>query len=347
MKRQGKLWSRVCSFSNLVAAHRKARRGKRSRPDVAAFELDLEANLLGLLEELRSGSYRPGECRTFRICDPKPRTIAASLYRDRVVHHALLNVLEPMFDRRMVPDSYACRKGKGTHKALDRFTFFARRHAVLWHGDIVRFFPSIRHDALRALLRRILKDDRVLRLCDDIIDAGAKPEPVPGLLPRDGFLPLAFPSRGLPIGSLTSQWFANLYLDPFDRFVKERLRVPAYVRYCDDFVLFGNSRRQVETWRDESVRFLREFGLAVHENRLQVHRTARGDRFLGFRVFPDRRLLVRENARRARKRIRRLVARARRGMVPWRAVRASVVSWIAHAAHGDTWRLRAGVLSSL
>jgi retron-type reverse transcriptase len=160
-QRIGNLWPALVSFENLLLAHSKARRGKRDRPEVAAFEYELERGLLRLQRELEDRTYRPGTYRTFTIREPKERLISAAPFRDRVVHHALMNVLEPVLDARMSFDSYACRKGKGTHAALDRYTHFARRFKYAWHGDIRKFFPSIDHAILKTILRRIVKDEAV------------------------------------------------------------------------------------------------------------------------------------------------------------------------------------------
>ena len=235
MKRLGDVFGRIVAFDNLLLAFRKARRGKRRRPPVASFELRLERELLALQRELLTGDYHPGAYRLFTIYERKPRQIAAAPFRDRVVHHALLNVIEPVIDRRFIADSYACRAGKGTHAAVDRYQHWSRRHAYALKVDIARYFPSIDHDILKEKLRRYLKDGRVLRLFDRIID-GSPPFPdtgSPDYFPGDDlFSPLDRP-RGIPIGNLTSQFLANLYLDGFDHFVKEELRVRPYLRYVD------------------------------------------------------------------------------------------------------------------
>jgi retron-type reverse transcriptase len=164
MKRVGHLWECLISFESLLRAAEKARRGKRFRPCVAAFHYDLEHQLWALHEELAAKSYRPGAYRTFHIHEPKKRLISAAPYRDRVVHHALVQVLEPLFERSFIHDSYACRKYKGTHAAVDRCQFFARRYHYVLKADIRKFFPSIDHAILKALLARKVKDPHVLWL---------------------------------------------------------------------------------------------------------------------------------------------------------------------------------------
>jgi retron-type reverse transcriptase len=197
MKRFGNLFEKVVTFDNLLLAANKTLRGQKRKPAAARFYYDLEPELLRLQEELESGSWRPRPYRVFTICEPKPRQICASDLRDRVVHHAICNTLDPIFERRMIYDSYACRVGKGTHAAVERARRFARKANYYLQCDVRKYFASIEHEALKTLLRRILRDKRLLELLDRIIEHSP---------------PGAAPGRGLPIGNLTSQYFANLYL---------------------------------------------------------------------------------------------------------------------------------------
>jgi len=167
------LYDTLCSFENLLRAYRDAARGKRSHLDVAAFDYHLEGRLLYLRRQLLTHTYRPGHYRRFTIADPKPRVISAAPFADRVVHHALCNVIEPLFERRFIGDSYASRAGKGIHQALDRCTHFARRYPYVLRCDIVQFFPSVDLAILRRILGRIVRDDDVLALCDLILAGGA------------------------------------------------------------------------------------------------------------------------------------------------------------------------------
>ncbi len=169
MRRCGNLWEGLTSFENLYRAARKARRGKRSKQAVEAFEFDLEKNLVGLRRDLLERTYQPGPFRTFTITDPKPRLISAAPYRDRVVHHALCNVLEPIFERSFVFDSYACRRGKGTHAAVDRYTGFARKNRYVLKCDVRKFFPSVDHAMLLERLTRKIKDPDAMWLANTIV----------------------------------------------------------------------------------------------------------------------------------------------------------------------------------
>ena len=234
MKRVGNLYERLCSFENLYLAAGRARRGKRHRPDVAAFHCELEGELVSLQEELRRQTYRPGPYRAFRIRDPKPRLISAASYRDRVVHHALCQVIEPIFDKSFSFDSYANRLGKGTHKALDRSSQFARRYPYVLKCDLEKYFPSIDHELLKARLARKLKCRDTLQLIGSIIDHSNPQEELIRHFPGDTLFTPLERRRGIPIGNLTSQFFANVYLNGFDHFVQQDLKIPAYVRFADD-----------------------------------------------------------------------------------------------------------------
>ena len=243
MKRHGHLWQRMSSFEHLLRAAETARRGKRFRPTVADFEFNLESELWKLHAELKSRGYRPGAYRSFLILEPKERLISAAPYGDRIVHHALTAALEPIFEPAFVFDSYACRRGKGTHAAVRRCQEFARRYPFVLKADIRKFFPSIDHEILKQRIARKIKDPDVQWLAGRIIDHGSLPDPAHDWFPTDDLFTPSERRRGIPIGNQTSQFFANVYLDPLDHFVKERLRIKGYVRYVDDFLLFADDKR--------------------------------------------------------------------------------------------------------
>ena len=250
MKRLKDLWAPLVSFENLWLAWCKARKGKRRSSQVGAFELGLESNLLALQQELQSGTYWPGCYRLFTIYERKERLIAAAPFRDRVVHHAVMNLIEPPLDCRFIFDSYACRRGKGTHAAVDRYQAWAPQYRYVLKLDIRRYFPSIDHRILKEKLRARIKDHQMLGLLDRIIDGSPESPANPGWFPGDDLLTPLERRCGIPIGNLTSQFFANLYLDDFDHWVKEVLRAPAYLRYVDDMVLLDNDKRRLADWRD-------------------------------------------------------------------------------------------------
>jgi len=342
------LYPQLCAFENLYAAYRAARKGKRSRASVAAFEFDQESELARLQADLCEKRYQPGAYTSFYIKDPKRRLISAAPFRDRVVHHALCRVIEPIFEARFTRDSYACRVGKGTHAALDRCQQFARNHRYVLQCDVKQFFPSIDHAILRARLARWIADDDVLWLIDRILESGV------GVLheeydmewfPGDD-LTAAWRPRGLPIGNLTSQFWANVYLDILDQYVKRELKVRAYVRYCDDFLLFADDKAQLHCWRRSIIDQLAGLRLRLHEGRAQVFPVTEGIPFLGFRVFPTHRRIKRRKGVAFGRRWRRLLQAYANGEIDRDRLNASLQGWIAHASHGDTYGLRRALIGS-
>jgi retron-type reverse transcriptase len=343
MKTYKNLYPQVYSFSNLYWAFRAARRGKRDRAAVASFEFDLEHNLLTLEAELRDRTYRPGSYTNFYIYEPKRRLVSAAPFRDRVVHHALCQVIETIWEARFIATNYACRLGKGTHKALDQAHDWVRRYRYAFHGDIVKYFPSIDHQILRGSLARRIADRQTMWLVDQILNSGA------GILagecpmiyfPGDDLFAANRP-RGLPIGNLTSQFWANVYLHELDVFVKHQLRCPAYLRYMDDFVLFADDKVRLHTWKEAIQDFLAtRLRLVMHPKKSLVIPVKVGLDFCGFRLYPTHRRLRRSSVRRFVRRFRRQRIAYQRGELSLDEWSTSVRCWIAHAAHGDTWRLR-------
>jgi retron-type reverse transcriptase len=341
------LFERLTSWSNLLQAARQARLGKRSQPEVAAFELERERELLRIQDELRNGAYRPGRYRGFWVSEPKRRLISAAPYRDRVVHHALINIIGPLFERNFVVDSYANRLGKGTHRAVDRSQHFAQRYRYVMQFDIVKFFPSLDHAILKQQLRSRIRDERVLWLCDTIIDASNPQEWACDYFPGDDLCTPMQRRRGLPIGNLTSQFWAIVYLHGLDNFVKRGLRCGGYVRYVDDFVIFADSKAELIAQRGAVVAFLERLRLRIHARRAQPRPTSRPTRFLGYRCWPTHRYLTKENIRRFRHRGRVLQRRYAAGELDWPGVRARLASWNAHAATANSHALRWRLLGSL
>jgi RNA-directed DNA polymerase len=228
----------LTSLPHLLRAFERAARGKRRKSDVAAFEFRLMDNLVQLRRTLLDGSYRPGRYRHFFIHEPKWRKISAADFRDRVVHHALCSIIEPRFERVFLPDSYANRADKGTHRAVDRFQHFARRYRYVLRADIKQHFASIDHEILLGALRTRVPEPELLRLIALILASGqdALADQYDMVyFPGDDLL-AACRARGLPIGNLTSQFWSNCYLHPFDLFVKRELGWRAYLRYVDDCV---------------------------------------------------------------------------------------------------------------
>lgn len=290
MRRAGDLWRHVVSFDALLRAARRAAQGKRTARSAATFLERAEPECLDLERALEDGTWRPGPTARFEIRDPKVRTITALPFRDQVVHHALIGVLEPVFERRMIADSFACRRGKGTHAALRRARDLVRRHPWFLKLDVASFFPSVPHRAVMEALARLVKDRRVLALCATIL-AGC-----PSEAPAD---------RGLPIGSLTSQWFANVLLNRLDHRVVDELRVAGYLRYMDDMVLFAEGKDRLRSAHDEVAAYLAgPLGLALKTRATILAPVSEGLPFLGRLVFRGTTRIRPENLRRYRSRLR-------------------------------------------
>jgi RNA-directed DNA polymerase len=349
MKTFKNLYSQVWAWDNLYCAYRKARKGKRARAATAAFEWDLEGNLVRLQDELATKTYRPGPYESFYIHEPKRRLISAAPFRDRVVHHALYNVIEPLFERRFIHDSYANRKGKGTHRALDRCQSFTRHYRYVLLCDVRQFFPSIDHIILRRILGGTIADADVMWLVDRILESGA------GVLsesydmqwfPGDNLIAAERP-RGLPIGNLTSQFWANVYLNELDHFVKRELKCPAYLRYVDDFLLFADDKSRLWEWRSAVIEYAASLRLTLHQNRTQPRPVTEGIPFLGFIVFPTHRRLKRRKGILFRRRFKQRIKAFQRGDITFEQLDASVQGWVNHAQYGDTWGLRRALLGNV
>ncbi|MBK7897497.1 MAG: reverse transcriptase domain-containing protein, partial [Candidatus Promineifilaceae bacterium] len=345
MKTYKNLYAKVWEWQNLYLAYSKARRGKRSRHPVAAFEYDQEENLIRLQKELQAQTYQPGAYHSFYIHEPKRRLISAAPFRDRVVHHALCNIIEPIFERSFVFDSYANRQGKGSHKAIDRAQQYARNYKYVLQLDVRQFFPSIDHQILRQILQRKLADSQLLGLIDLILDSGV------GVLaeqyqmhyfPGDDLFAVTRP-RGLPIGNLTSQFWANCYLNPLDHFVKRDLKCTAYVRYVDDLLLFAEEKETLWQWQQAVIKKMAELRLTIHPG-AHPRPVTEGFPFLGFTVYPTHRRLKRRKGIYFQRKLKKQLSLYRAGEIEAKKLNASIQGWINHVRYGDTWGLRRAVL---
>jgi retron-type reverse transcriptase len=349
MKTYKHLYPQVYDFENIYLAYRKARKGKRGRAQPAQFERVQDDELLNLQEQLQTFSYKPGAYHSFYIHDPKKRLISAAPFRDRVVHHALCRIIEPIWERRFIHDSYANRVGKGTHRALDRTQSFARGNQYFLQCDVKQFFPSIDHAVLQKEFSRLIRDEGILWLCDQILQSGV------GILSEeykmvyfngDDLLAANRP-RGLPIGNLTSQFWANVYLNGFDHFVKRELKGESYVRYVDDFLLFSNDKLELADWKNEIIHKLAELRLTLHEECAQIFPTATGIPFLGFRIYPDHRLLKTRKAIHFRRRLKHLLQEYSNGTLELSKLQQTIQSWVHYIGYGDTWGLRRSILGGV
>jgi len=324
-------YAKVYDWDNLLVAYQNAARGKRGKNAVAHYELNLGDELIQLQHALRDQSYQPGAYESFYIHEPKKRLILAAPFRDRVAHHALCNVITPYFEQHFHPNSFANRVGKGTHAALDECQRLTRRFAYVLPCDVCQYFPSIDHTVLQRTLARLLPaSPPILGLIARILHSGS-PIGCQGLA-----------RVGLPIGNLTSQWWANCYLNDIDWFVTRQLRCKGYVRYVDDLLLFSDNKAELLTWRSALIERMARLRLTLHETRAQPRPVTEGVPFLGFAVFPSHRRLKR---RKGLHFVRKLRARLRDYGPDSAAIRDSVTGWINYVRYADTWGLRRSVLA--
>lgn len=330
MKRYGNLFEAIISFDNLMVAARKALRGMKGKYRVAAFYFNLENELLALQEELSSKTYKPRPLRTFLIRDPKARKIGAPDFRDRVVHHAIFNVIEPIFEKGYIYHSYACRKEKGTHRAIRQVQKYCRTYNYVLKCDIKKYFESIDHQLLKGMLNRRFKDPDLLWLLNTIIDTRA------------------LNKRGIPIGSLTSQHFANYYLNKLDYYSKDTLKVKGYLRYMDDFLLFDNDKAKLHVLKSKISRFLvEELRLELKEKVTIIAPCNEGVPFLGFQIFPNLTRIKSENKRRLIHKLSVRVEEFRNGQITEEKYAQSLMSIAEHLKIGDTYNLRRGIFDKM
>jgi len=307
MKRHGNLWETVTARDNLEIAFKKARKGKAWQSKVKAFERNSAANLGSIRLSLIQKTFTTSEYIQKEVYEPKQRTIYVLPFApDRIVQHAVMNVLEPIWNAMMIGGSHACRKGKGQHSASKEVMEYARRYRYCFQADVRKFYPSIDHAKLMEIIKRKIKDKNVLWLLEDIIYS------MPG-------------GKNVPIGNYTSQWFGNLYLNELDMFVKHNLKEKAYIRYNDDFVIFGDDKKQLHRDRRLIETFLRD-DLHLTMAKDKVFPVSQGLDFVGYRHFPDKILLRKRTAKRVRNRIAALRAKVAYGTIPPEVARSSVAS---------------------
>lgn len=264
----------IADIDNLRLAFWKASKGKRNSKEVLAYQKDLDKNLLELQAQIQVGKVTVGKYRYFKIYEPKERQICASAFSEQVLHHALMNICHAYFEKVQVFDSYASRKGKGTYKAIERAQTYSRKYAYFLKLDVRKFFDSIHHKVLKTQLERIFKEDVLLQIFAQIIDSYEASE-----------------KRGMPIGNLTSQYFANHYLACLDHFVKEELSCKGYVRYMDDMLLFDEDKERLKMMHQAVENYLCE-KLQCALKPLIGKNVVLGVPFLGYLIFPTHIILT-------------------------------------------------------
>lgn len=335
-KRSKNLIEQIIDWDNLVEAHRLARRGKRDRQDVIEFESRMWEELGALQMEMLWGTYSPGRYRSFVVYEPKQRIIMAAPYRDRVAQHAICNVCGPIWNRSMIYDSYACRPGMGTHLGAARVEQWLRGMVAsgdTWvlKMDVSKYFFSIRHELAKAVVRDKISCPATLKLLDTIIDSTG------GTCETDPV--------GIPVGNLTSQWIANLVGNRIDQWAKRTMGLRRYARYMDDMVVLVRSKQEALDLRDAFDDKLASLGLRF--SKASVLPASRGVNFLGYRIWPHKRLLRKDSIRRMKRAMKGMRGDYAEGKISLTQVQERINSWVAHASHADSESLRRQILGSV
>lgn len=322
MKRYGNLYDKICEWDNIMYAYDRAKKGKMWQNKVQKVDKHKEKYLKALQETLVTHTFHTSAYKTKTIYEPKERIIyVLPFYPDRIVQHAIMNVLEPLWESFFIKDSYACRQGKGQHKGSLRCMEFVRKNDYCLQCDVSKFYPSIDHDVLKGIIRHKIKDDELLWLLDDIIDS----------------------TNGVPIGNYTSQWFGNLYLTELDRLIKQTWHIKSYIRYCDDFLLFGTKER-LKDLMPKIEDFLCS-RLKLRLSRMKLYPVSHGVDFLGYRHFPNGKILVRKStAKRIKARIKALPHLIRKRIITretGKAMLESTKGWLMWAnTHNLSYKLK-------
>ena len=323
----------MADYANVQKAYNKARKCKRYRKDVLIFTKDKEENLETVRNDILGLSYEPSEYRYFKVYEPKERQIMALPFYDRVVQHAINNVLEPIFNQRFIFHSYACRKTKGMHAASDKLQawlyewqkFHPDQPLYAIKADIHHYFQSINHEILKAEIRKVIKDAGALVLIDRIIDHN-------GQMP-DGV--------GIPVGNLTSQLFANIYLNKLDQYIKHTLGAKDYMRYMDDFIILSPDKEQLRHWLADIERFLRDELKLELNPKTTILSAKNGIDFVGYKHRATHRKVRPDSV----KRIKKTIKKYESGKITKEQLQKSIASWTGHAGHADSYNLQKKIIA--
>ncbi len=329
MRRAGNIYKKIADPDNLRLAFVKAAKGKAAKKDVVAFRKNLDKNLLALRRNLLSNSIKVGDYHYFTIYDPKERVICAAAFPERVLHHAIMNICHPYFERYQIYDSFATRPGKGTCAAISRAYGFNKKNLWYLKLDIKKYFDSINHQVLRHLLKKRFKDNRLIWLFNQIIDSYN-----------------TYKGKGIPIGNLTSQYFANLYLATADHYAKETLKIKNYVRYMDDIVLWSDSKEELKS----KGRLYRNFiadNLYLYFKQNQLNQTIVGIPFLGYRLYTSEIKLSKRSKTRYKKQIYEFSYKFKSGMWSEYEYQSHLVPLIEFTNHANAINYRKNVLNKI
>lgn len=327
MKTYKNIFQKLCSIENIKLAFSKAKKGKSKKPDVIEFCKNAKENLENLRLSLLWNFYYPKPLETFVIRDPKTRKIRKSWFVDRIVHHAIVNILEPIFERLFIYDSYANRLGKGNLAAIKRFDSFKLKvsknntqTAYVLKADIKHYFEEVNHQVLLTILGNKIKDKQIMNLISKVLNNHSI-------------------DKGMPLGNMTSQFFANVYLNELDQFVKHQLKIKYYIRYVDDFVILSHNKQYLHYCREQISTFLKEkLELELHPSKTKIIAYQKGINFLGVRIFPYHKLLRKVSIRGIRNKIYNL---------DFNSLCISLQGWLEYASHSNTFKLIKRIITEI
>lgn len=326
----------------MIKAHKKALKGKRNNDSATRFNYSLMSRLVRLQTDLESGEYKPYPYRKKTILEPKMRLIEAPAYRDRVVHHSIHQYLCPFYEKIFINDSFACRPNHGTHNATKRVQYFLQHSGqdlYVCQIDVSKYFASINHDKLIEIMSQRIDDKPLMELLAKIIkstDSGTEHD---HLFASDSYY-FTKGRRGIPIGNLTSQLFANIYLHQADNYAKQYLKIRSYVRYMDDILFFHNDKAQLHEWKKAMTKFLYdELYLTVNPRKVRIYPASKGVSFVGFIINPDYKLIRTSSVKRFKKHYKKQLDDVLSGEMKVETMQKSFESWRAHAAHASSDRL--------
>ncbi len=345
MKFYRNLFEQIISTENLFVAWDEFKKGKRDKSDVMAFEWRLEENIFKLHRELKNKTYKHSSYSGFYIRDPKQRHIHKATVRDRVLHHAIFSILNPIFEETFTPTSFSCRVGYGVHKGVQMLEKTLQKVAkngttdcYVLKCDVRKFFDTVNHGILMSIFRRRIKDVDTLWLLEEIVSSYVTERERERERERESWWAVA--RRGIPIGNLTSQLFANIYMNEFDQFVKHKLKVKNYFRYTDDFVIVANDRDYLHGILPIVKTFLKEkLKLELHPKKVSIRKFHQGVDFLGYVIFPKYRILRSKTRRRIFKKLRRKVSDRRLGKITEQTLEQSLQSYLGVLSHANAYKL--------
>lgn len=341
MKTYNNLYKKLCSEENIFLAYKKARKGKSKKRSVIEFEKNLDYELRKLRQELLLKTYRPQPLKKFIVRDPKTRKIHASAFRDRIVHHLIINVIGLIFEKMFIYDSFASRIDKGTHSAIKRFDYFKRKvsrngnlvknsknansiEGYVFKADIKHYFDTVDHGILITIIREKIEDEELIWLIRKVLenfDSSVK-------------------GKGMPLGNYTSQFFANVYLNKLDYFIKHGLKSKYYIKYVDDFVILHRSRKRLEYFKNKIIDYLRELKLEIHPDKSRIEPLQKGTQFLGYRIFYNYKLLRKRNLSKFRKNLAKKLGLLQKGLIDKDQILEDLQGWFGYAQWADTYKLR-------